>query len=130
MRSITHTCGVCGSEYRDRPERIGRVGFCSRACRDSQAGSEARFWSYVDKTASNGCWLWTGGKGAGGYGKARFFGATALAHRVSYLLVVGPVMDGLQLDHLCRNRACCNHKELDVPDPDPFWREKAQKEAA
>lgn len=35
------------------------------------------------------------------------------AHRFAYELLVGPVPDGLQLDHLCRNRACCNPEHLE-----------------
>jgi hypothetical protein len=30
------------------------------------------------------------------------------AHRVAYEALIGPIPDGLQLDHLCRNRACVN----------------------
>lgn len=34
-------------------------------------------------------------------------------HRVVYELVVGPIPDGMQLDHLCRQRACCNPDHLE-----------------
>lgn len=41
---------------------------------------------------------------------------TALAHRVAYELEVGPIPDGMQLDHLCRVRNCVNPSHLEVVD--------------
>ena len=40
----------------------------------------------------------------------------SLAHRVVYTLVRGPIPDGLDLDHLCRNPPCCNPFHLDPVD--------------
>lgn len=70
---------------------------------------EQRFWEKVNKTAT--CWLWTGAtwKGYGVFhleGKTR----TILAHRYAF----GCVPDGLQLDHLCRNRRCVNPAHLEA----------------
>ena len=59
-------------------------------------------WSRIDK--SGDCWEWTGPKDRKGYGRA---GRRGSAHRVVYELVVGPIPDNLQLDHLCRNHGCC-----------------------
>ena len=74
---------------------------------------EERFWPKVDKT--DGCWLWIGAIGTGGYGNFYVGGAqiTVRAHRWSYEHLVGPVPEGLDLDHLCRNRACVNPAHLD-----------------
>ena len=65
-----------------------------------------RFWSKVHKT--DGCWLWLGAKGSAGYGNFLMPNkpTKALAHRVAYELLVGPIPDGLTIDHLCRVRAC------------------------
>lgn len=59
------------------------------------------------------CWIWIGGRSSGGYGYVRFNGKMQIAHRVIYELLVGPIPKGLDLDHLCRNRACCNPEHLE-----------------
>ena len=64
----------------------------------------------------NGCIEWTGDKGNSGYG--RFWigpenSRKALAHRWSYEYHVGPIPDGLVIDHLCRNKICVNPKHLE-----------------
>lgn len=70
-----------------------------------------RFWSKVDKT--EGCWLWTGGLHEG-YGRFYAQGIRKQAHIWSYEMSVGAVPDGLELDHLCRNKACVNPKHLEA----------------
>ncbi len=47
------------------------------------------------------------------YGKTSHRGKYAIVHRLGYRLMVGPIPDGLTLDHLCRNRACWNPEHLD-----------------
>lgn len=70
-----------------------------------------RFEDRVRKTS--GCWLWRGNLGASGYGRFKFVGGEAKAHRVSYELSVGPIPEGLVLDHLCRNTWCVNPRHLE-----------------
>ena len=50
------------------------------------------------------CWLWTAHTIPNGYGRIRNKGPQRLVHRVSYELFVGPIPEGLQIDHLCRVR--------------------------
>lgn len=69
------------------------------------------FWEKVDKTAT--CWLWTGNINHAGYGRFNYLGKRIMAHRVSYELVVGPIPEGLQIDHLCRVRNCVNPSHLE-----------------
>jgi hypothetical protein len=71
----------------------------------------AKFWDKVD--VAEGCWTWTGPRDHCGYGHLTFRYARTGAHRVAYQLVVGPIPDGLELDHLCRNRACVNPDHLE-----------------
>ena len=55
-----------------------------------------------------GCVLWTGATLAGGYGQFSMYGKPLYAHRWIYEATVGPIPDGLHIDHLCRTRNCVN----------------------
>lgn len=69
-----------------------------------------RFWEKVDKTDT--CWVWTGAKdkGYGRFGVAA--GNVVGAHRVAYELLVGPIPQGMEIDHRCHNPACVNPSHL------------------
>jgi hypothetical protein len=71
-----------------------------------------RFWSKVDKL-DDGCWLWTGACNSTGYGQWGVNGRSRSVHRVAYEALVGPIPDGLTIDHLCRVRPCCNPEHLE-----------------
>lgn len=77
---------------------------------------EVRFWTKVDVSRGpTACWLWTGALTDRGYG-VRFRldnGEREAPHRIAFSLLVGPIPDGLQLDHLCRTRACVNPAHLE-----------------
>lgn len=70
-----------------------------------------RFWEKVDRTDT--CWLWKGGRRNHGYGGFTISQHKYQAHRVAYELLVGPIPDGLTLDHLCRVRLCVNPDHLE-----------------
>jgi hypothetical protein len=69
------------------------------------------FWIKVD--ADGDCWVWRGAVDRYGYGKATINHVRHIAHRVAYELMVGPIPEGLTLDHLCRNTLCVNPDHLD-----------------
>lgn len=59
--------------------------------------------------AANGCHLWCGVKHPKGYGYVRYGGRSRPAHIVRYEMEVGPVPEGMQLDHFaCDTPSCCN----------------------
>jgi hypothetical protein len=57
------------------------------------------------------CWPWTGTIDRDGYGRTSR--PRGLAHRTAYLMIKGPIPDGLEIDHLCRNRECVNPDHLE-----------------
>lgn len=71
-----------------------------------------RVWRFIRKTES--CWLWTGSVATNGYGRVRDSDREVQAHRAVYQLLVGPIPDGLQVDHLCRVRNCVNPAHLEA----------------
>lgn len=76
--------------------------------------AEAAFWAKVDVGHPLGCWLWTGGTSAHGYGIATApHLRTKLAHRIAFILLCGEIPAGMTLDHLCRIRACVNPDHLE-----------------
>lgn len=70
---------------------------------------------FAEKTApgSNGCVEWTASLNNNGYGTFTADRRTVMAHRWAYEFHVGPIPDGLTIDHLCRNRRCVNPAHLE-----------------
>jgi hypothetical protein len=105
--------GWCGTHY----ERHRVHGTTS----GPTVTAEDRFWAKVKKDGPvpgyapqlGGCWLWTGAKHALGYGQQRIDWRIVPAHRFSYELLVGPIPEGLQIDHLCRVPSCVRPSHLE-----------------
>jgi len=70
-------------------------------------------------TDSRGCWVYAPGRASSSGYRQVLVGPRMLryAHRVTYEALVGPIPDGMQLDHLCRNRACVNPAHLEPVSP-------------
>lgn len=75
--------------------------------------AELRFWPKVDKQ-TGGCWVWTASKNKKGYGQicVGYGSRLMLAHRFAWELVIGPIPEGMQLDHKCHNPSCVNPDHL------------------
>lgn len=74
---------------------------------------EDRIRNGVEVTES-GCWEWRRSILAAGYGCIRVDGKTRTTHSVAYEVFKGRVPEGLEIDHLCRNRACCNPDHMEA----------------
>ena len=76
---------------------------------------EERLKSNIVALDTDTCWIWTGYKNEGGYGRFRGRKGSdkVLAHRASYEFYCGDIPEGLVLDHLCRNPSCVNPKHLE-----------------
>ena len=65
----------------------------------------------------SGCWLWIGSRNAKGYGLIRIDYVLYRAHRISYEIYVGPIPEGLVLDHVvsrgCTSTSCVNPAHLE-----------------
>lgn len=68
---------------------------------------------YVSYREDGACWPWLGSQNDKGYGSACIQGRCGRAHRLIYEFLVGPVPQGLELDHLCRNRLCVNPAHME-----------------
>jgi hypothetical protein len=65
---------------------------------------------------ATGCWVWQRSTTCG-YGRIRIDNQLMLTHRIAYRLWVGDLVDGMQIDHLCSIRACCNPAHLEQVTP-------------
>jgi hypothetical protein len=106
----------CGQTTWVLTAHLTRKGVTSCGCfRRELTGTKSRkgpadFWAKVQKLP-DGCWLWLGSRNKR-YGY--FKGAHIHAHKYAYELMIGPVPDGLELDHLCRNRYRVNPSHLEA----------------
>jgi len=71
--------------------------------------------SKIERIPESGCWLWVGAVHRNGYGSVHLSKPrrNAVAHRAVYELLVGPIPQNLDLDHLCRVRCCVNPAHLE-----------------
>lgn len=78
--------------------------------------NEWRFWKNVQPEPNSGCLLWLAGLNSSGYPRithkvnGRSF--TVLICRWAYEKFVGPIPDGHQIRHKCRNACCVNHEHM------------------
>ncbi len=94
--------------------RIDTVALLNAPGRWHKEAIARRFWQNVDRRGPSECWLWTGRVGTNGYGQTRVRNVGRAPHQVAYALSGTRVTLGMTLDHLCRNRLCCNPAHLEV----------------
>ena len=119
---IDRTCQHCGKAFSVRASAVARGNrgrFCSRQCvNDNRStGFDERFWSRVDSSDPDGCWLWAAGAFEGGYGAMVYGGKLCKASRIAWELTNGPIPDGLWVLHRCDNPPCCNPAHLFIGTP-------------
>ncbi|MEV5984695.1 HNH endonuclease signature motif containing protein [Streptomyces sp. NPDC052051] len=77
-----------------------------------------RLQSKIELAPESGCWCFTGGKIPAGYGMIGYRQKQVYAHRLSYELFIGPIPEGLEVDHVkdrgCCHRSCINPKHLEA----------------
>lgn len=112
-------CSRCGRiRYLKRPSLAAtKCRQCAQeiataaALSTNTSSTDEKFAKYVDKTT--GCWLWIGYRYSNGYGAITHERKQILVHRWAYERFVGPVPDGLTIDHLCAVRHCVNPDHLE-----------------
>ena len=72
------------------------------------------FYDRIKFNEQTWCWDWQGEITWGKYGRISIRRKRVLVHRFSYELFKGKIPDGLEIDHLCRNRKCCNPQHLEA----------------
>jgi hypothetical protein len=72
-----------------------------------------RFLQRVVKS-DDGCWTWDGAHTAAGYAESWNGVRPVFAHRVAHEMWIGPIPDGYEVDHLCRNPSCINPEHLEA----------------
>ena len=91
----------------------GKQKRAAARCHRVRPTAAARFEAKHVPEPNTGCWLWTSTSHSDGYGLILVGGRRRLAHRLSYELHRGPIPEGLDLDHLCRQRCCVNPAHLE-----------------
>lgn len=69
-----------------------------------------------DRGHTTPCWVSDRTAQPNGYTKMNAWGKVRLTHRVAYEAYIGPIPTGMQIDHLCGVRACCNPAHLEPVD--------------
>lgn len=98
--------------------RIARHGDPHFTTQHRTAGIDLHDWDALigactsRQPGTNGCWLWTQNRNPAGYGVVVYQGRNQYAHRMSYISAVGPITDGLTVDHTCFTPACVRPDHL------------------
>jgi hypothetical protein len=100
--------GYCLMHFQ-RWQRNGQPGVAGHVYRTDMSDADRIFSSL---TVQGDCWVWTHTT-RNGYGVASINGDKVYIHRWMYEYLVAEIPAGLEIDHLCRNKPCCNPSHLD-----------------
>lgn len=111
-----HADGMCGKHHMRR-KRTGDPLKVNHFIRDPTE----RFWAMIDQDGPTPehaphlgpCWLYTGRLSVDGYARFGVDGRQTFVHRFAYELLVGPIPDGLTIDHLCFVTYCQNPAHME-----------------
>ena len=106
-QKIAANLGLCPMHYQRR-----RVHGDVETVKLVHNDPDRRFREFYD-VDKNGCWIWNGWIENNGYARFSVGQERWGAHRWAYERYVGPIPQGLALDHLCRVRACVNPDHLE-----------------
>jgi len=81
---------------------------------DSEFGELLRRIAFRTTVAASGCWECSYSQDGNGYAQVSFLSRMESVHRVMYVAAKGLIPSALQIDHLCRNRGCCNPAHLEA----------------
>ena len=106
-------CG-CGVQTNLRPKTIGMMGVVKgQPYRYIRNHHKCRVGPLYVVDPVTGCWLWQGSKHPQGYGHIWHEGRVQRAHRVFFEAKFGPLPNGYEPDHLCRNTSCVNPDHME-----------------
>lgn len=105
-KPVAHrTCRACGETFDPRVGGGKKPNLtrdhCNRECYDVGRVDVLKRW--VATQNGPGCWAWPHGLNKDGYGVTSHGKTQRLVHRAAWALLVGPIPDGLTLDHMCHN---------------------------
>lgn len=104
---VTLAKGLCSAHY----ARKRRGVETDNPIRPRVTDGIDRILTWVELQGS--CWNWTGAINQYGYGISSQAGKNVMAHRYVYSVLVGVLPEGLDADHICRNRRCCNPDHIE-----------------
>ena len=105
-------CSACPPNRRQTRQTRGRVG--PEPFRGGEVRGLEKFWSLVLLPQGDGCWGWRGSVAGNGYASLSVDGERVYAHRFAYVMTFGEIPEGLEIDHLCRNRWCVRPSHLEA----------------
>ena len=74
--------------------------------------TKEKFWGTVSISGDQDCWIWKGPLLDVGYGIGRMEKYHTSAHRLAWISLLGDIEDGMEVAHICSNKACCNPAHL------------------